>query len=86
MQHQLFSKRGKYNFGTTQVKYLGHIIAQGSISMDPSKVEGVLSWPTPTSIKELKGFLRLSGYYRRFIQHYRTIARVLTTLLKKDTP
>lgn len=54
--------------------------------MDPSNVEGVLSWPTPTSVKELRGFSRLSRYYRRFIQHYRTIAIVLTALLKKDTP
>lgn len=51
--------------------------------MDLSKVDGVLNWPAPTSVKELRGFLGLSAYYRRFIQHYGVMARSLIILLKK---
>lgn len=49
--------------------------------MGATKVEGVLTWPTPTSAKDLRGFLGLSDYYRRFIKHYGTLARPLTALL-----
>lgn len=73
--HQLYAKQRKCSFGTSQVKYLGHIISQGSMSMDPSKVDGVLQWPTPVSVKELRGFLGLSGHYKRFIRQYGILAK-----------
>lgn len=83
--HELYAKKGKCNFWTTQVEYLGHIISKGTIFMDSFKVNGVLTWPALVSVKELRGFLGLSGYYRRFIRHYGVIAKPLTTLLKKYT-
>lgn len=52
--------------------------------MDPSKVKSVKGWPIPKSLKELRGFLRLSDYYRRFIKHYVVLSRPLTDLLKKE--
>lgn len=76
-QHELYAKKGKCNFGTTQVEYLGHFISHGTVSMDASKVDAVLTWPAPASVKELQGFLGLSGYYRRFIRHYGVIAKPL---------
>ncbi|XP_075088549.1 uncharacterized protein LOC142170516 [Nicotiana tabacum] len=81
--HTLFIKQSKCAFGVTQIHYLGHIISGHGVSMDNQKVQGVLDWPLPSSIKGLRGFLGLTGYYRRFIKGYGIIARPLTDLLKK---
>ncbi|KAA3452986.1 Transposon Ty3-G Gag-Pol polyprotein [Gossypium australe] len=82
--NQLFAKHSKCTFGATQIEYLGHVIAHGVVSMDSSKIAAVVDCPFPKSVKELRGFLRLSGYYRRFIKNYGLIAKPLTTLLKKE--
>lgn len=79
----LFVKQSKYAFGETQVDYLGHVISEHGVSMDDQKIVAVLSWPQPSSIKSLRGFLGLTGYYRRFIKGYGAIARPLIDLLKK---
>ncbi|KAG8473465.1 hypothetical protein CXB51_035759 [Gossypium anomalum] len=71
-------------FGTSQIEYLGHVLYAGTISMDKSKIECISSWPVPSSMKELRRFLDLSGYYKRFIKDYRVMAKPLTELLKKN--
>jgi hypothetical protein len=67
-----------------QVAFLGHILSKGGISVDPSKVQDVLSWNVPTSINNIQSFLRLVGYYRRFIEGSSKISKPMTELLEKD--
>jgi hypothetical protein len=67
-----------------QVAFLGHIISKGGISVDPSKIEDVLSWNAPTSVGDIRSFLGLAGYYRRFIEGFSKISKLIIELLKKD--
>lgn len=83
-QHSLFACLSKCSFGLTKVDYLGHTVSGNGVEMDSSKVQAVLDWPKPVSLKQLRGFLGLTGYYRRFIKVYAAIANPLTALLKKD--
>ena len=74
----------KCRWALQEVAYLGHIVSKDGIRTDPSKVEAVKNWAPPRSLKELRSFLGLTGYYRKFIPGYSKVAKPLTNLTKKD--
>lgn len=82
-QAQFFAKMSKCSFGQTSIQYLGHIISDQGVATDPDKTMVMEQWPIPTNITELRGFLGLTGYYRKFVQNYGIITKPLTQLLTK---
>jgi hypothetical protein len=82
-RHNLFLKPEKCHFHQAEVDYLGVIIGQGSVRMDPVKVQGIIDWPAPTSVKDVHSFLGFCNFYRAFIPEFSKIARPLNDLTKK---
>ena len=85
LHHQLFLKLSKCEIAASQVEYPGHIISSNKVAMDARKVASMLDWLVPRNIKELRGFIGLTGYYKRFIKGYGILAKPLTDLLKKGS-
>ncbi len=79
-------KPSKCQLARTQVVYLGHVISREGIAADPGKVEAVRNYPVPKNLKQLRAFVGLASYYRRFIPDFSAVARPLHTLTRKDTP
>jgi hypothetical protein len=82
-ENQLYAKLSKCEFWLKEVLFLGHIISEGGISIDPSKVKDVLSWNTPQNVSDIRSFLGLAGYYRRFIKGFSKISMPMMELLAK---
>src|SRR5438105_4821528 len=83
-EHQLYAKLSKCQFWLKEVSFLGHVLSSRGVAVDPSKVQEVLDWKSPTSVMEIRSFLGLAGYYRRFIQDFSKITKPMTKLLQKE--
>jgi hypothetical protein len=82
--NQLFVKNTKGSFGANKVEYLGHIVGQERVSVDPKKRQNMKEWSQPPTLKCLWGFLNLIGYYRKIFHHYGKFPKPLTKILKKN--
>ena len=80
----MYAKRSKCEFWLKEVSFLGHVVSNGGIAVDPSKVRDVLNWKPPTDVGEIRSFLGLAGYYRRFIEGFSKLAKPMTALLEKN--
>jgi hypothetical protein len=81
--HRLYAKLSKCDFWLKEIKCLGHTISQDGVSVDPEKVQEVMDWKPPTTVRQIRSFLVLVGYYRRFIPNFSRIAKLMAELLKK---
>ena len=83
-ENQLYAKFSKCEFWLEKVSFLGHFVSKEGVTVDPAKIEGVRDWPTLKNVTEIRSFLGLAGYYRRFVKDFSKIARPMTNLMKKD--
>ena len=82
--HQLYAKLSKCKFWLTKVSFLGHVLSASGVSVDPGKVEAMMSWEGPKSVFEIRSFLGLAGYYRRFIEDFSQLETPMMRLTRKE--
>ncbi|WVZ76150.1 hypothetical protein U9M48_024148 [Paspalum notatum var. saurae] len=83
-EHKLYAKFSKCAFWLKEVSFLGHILSEKGVAVDPSKVEDVLNWKQPEIVTEIRSFLGLAGYHRRFIKDFSKTAKPMISLTKKN--
>jgi hypothetical protein len=84
-EHQLYAKFSKCAFWLEEIQFLGHVLSAKGIAVNPSKVQDILEWKPPTTVHQVRSFLGLAEYYRRFIPDFSKIVKPITGLLKNDT-
>ena len=84
--NDLFLKPEKCHFHKREVEYLGVIVGNGRVKMDPIKVQGMIEWPIPRNVRELRAVLGFGNYYKDFIENYSAITRPLHNLTRKSAP
>ncbi|XP_074283271.1 uncharacterized protein LOC141607825 [Silene latifolia] len=80
-----FAKYSKCEFWLSEVAFLGHVISKEGIKVDPAKISAISDWSSPSDVGEIRSFLGLAGYYRRFVKDFSKLARPMTQLLKKES-
>jgi hypothetical protein len=85
-EHQLYAKLSKFDFWLKEVSFLGHVISNGGVAIRPKNVANVLKWSLPQIVGEIRSFLGMARYYRRFIEGFSSIAKPMTALLEKARP
>ena len=83
-ENQLYAKFSKCQFWLNSVAFLGHVISAEGISVDPQKIEAIMNWKPPTNVTEIRSFLGLAGYYRKFVEGFSKLAAPLTKLTRKE--
>src|ERR1041385_8710094 len=83
-EHLLYAKFSKCEFWLPEVTYLGHVISAKDIAVNPERVQAVLDWTPPESVKQIRSFLGLASYCRRFVKNFSKVAKPLTELIKKN--
>jgi hypothetical protein len=81
-QHKLYANLEKFSFGIDRVHYLGYIIYQHGVHVDPAKIQVICDWPAPTTLTELRSFLGLSNFYRKFVLGFSHIAWALIQIIR----
>ena len=81
--HQLFAKFSKCDFFKDKIQYLGHVVTKEGISMDPEKIKAIEDWPVLKDVTDVRSFMGITGYYRRFIECFSRIVNPITSLQKK---
>eukprot|EP00253_Pinus_taeda_P011610 PITA_11610 len=82
-EHQLYAKLSKCDFYKEEIQYLGHVISKEGIAVDPEKIKTILEWPVPKDVADIRSFMGLAGYYRRFVEGFSRVAYPITSLQKK---
>ena len=85
-QYQLKIKAKKCDLFRKIVEFLGHLVSEDGIRCDPKKIDKISKWPTPKNVSEVRSFLGIAGYYRKFIENFSTLAGPLVELTQKDVP
>ena len=85
-EHKLYGKLSKCEFWLDEVQFFGHVISAQGIAMNPTKIETMVKWERPQTVIEVRSFLGLAGYYRRFVEGFSKMVSPLTQLTRKDQP
>ena len=82
-EQQLFAKFSKCDFFKDEIQYLGHVVTKEGISVDPEKIQEIEDWPVPKDVTDVRSFMGITGYYRRFIEGFSKIVNPITSLQRK---